>query len=268
MIYVESADTTKADELFRALQHAMVDAGMQSDMPHLVADEARFLANKCVSICGPKSKGKLAKKIKGEVASLFSPVEDIPGTPIAHGSGSIEWMNAGHNFIFGLPESHDMRGVGDLYPSYQEFKRQGGKRFLKLRNRGKQSVILIQRLVARKGAVNVLKSRLVGHIGRLKASFGESALKLGQSDLPEWISRHFPTPKSITIKNLESSTPSVTIGSRAPGCEANSELMRRALKSRLNSIKARTRLIISNYARQTAAGIRPSFSAGETYASD
>ncbi len=180
------------------------------------------------------------------------------------GRGDLKWMIAGPHFLYGLPTALDFRGKSDIYSDYKAFTDAGGKGIVPAGSRGKQRVSIINRIVANKGAVTKLRKSLKSHIGRAKAAWAQSAQALGETNIPEWISKHFPTPKSITFKQTFGDKPSITIGSSAPGVEKAAPIFQRKLKSRLNSMVARTKLHISGYSRDVAQGIRPLAHAHET----
>lgn len=253
-------DDSRAEEVLRELARATGE-----DMGSLVHSEARHLANACAKASPPKSRSKVARKIDAEVSAIFS---DNYNPNIDEGKqghdGNMKWIIAGPHYLYGLPAAHDFRGKSNITEDYRNFKAAGGKRIVAIGNRGKQKVYSLNRLMANRGAVTRLKRSLKDHIGRAKAAWAQSAQALGETNIPEWISRHFPTPKAVTFTKTYGVNPSVTIGSRAPGVSRISDLFSRKLKSRINSMKARTKLIISGYARDVAIGIRPTNHAQET----
>lgn len=257
-------DDHKAVQVLQDLQRATGE-----DMEVVVSTESRRLATACMKASPPRNRSKLARKIKGEVSALFTDNYEANIDP-GHqgGDSSMKWIIAGPHFLYGLPPKLDLRGRGEIIQEYRSFKDAGGKRITTIGRRGKQKVYAINRLVADKAAVRNLVKRLVDNIGRAKAAWAQAASILGETDIPGWISKHFPTPKGVLTQSGSGVGSSVTIGSRAPGVGKQSAMYKGVFRRRINSMKARIKLINSGYAKDVAEGIRPQKHAADVPATE
>ena len=96
------------------------------------------------------------------------------------------------------------------------------------------------------------------HVGRWKASWAQTAMRLGANDIPAWLKRHMPSPKSLldTSSLSNDGATSITFGSRAPGIESQRSFIGDAVRARTEAIRKRISLIVNGYSRDLVNGMR------------
>ncbi len=259
---VTEVDMRGTEFLLRGVRDALLGTG--GDASHVVADEARLTAVEIANQVAPKDfdsgKRKLERDTKGFLAP--QPFENIDES--RRGNSGVEWVTAGSNFLVGI-SSDDYKGwlsADEASKVLHDEERKGhrGAKYQTVGLRGKQHVMMIDRAVMTQGVIDSTLAKLSRRIGRLKASFWETAEKIsaGKSRAPSFVSRHFPTKTNIcNLSSLsDSQSPSITFGSNATGVGHSHEKIKRALEVRKRKLAARLKHILTGYARDAAQGKR------------
>ena len=270
MVDTVDIDMTKFSAAMDGLRAAFLDGGMDSDAAQIVQSETKLLSMEIAGQMPPKRKSKLESAIARDIRMTFyaMPREPLKGDQ-RHGE-DMEWILPGPQFLYGVKKENlrlRMSEQGMREAHYKgEFPRERTK---VLGSRGKQKVYEIQRIVTTRARIKKLNRKISSSYGRLKASFAQAAQQLGHMRIPKWMSKHFPSPKAIVdVSGLtDGSTPVVTFGSRAPGVTAFGDIVRTAIAVRVKKMLTRTKLVLSGYNKDIAAGMRPRKRAKEADAS-
>lgn len=262
MIEVAAIDTRNLTFLLNGLKHALIGTGQSGDAAQLVKDQTRLLAIEVGNVIGPQSLAKGVDKIQRDVNSfLFSNKDDnIHG--LSRQGEDMTWMYAGPHFLVGA-SNEDYHGDtwGDASKLLRDAKTAGprGKTYIEIGERGKQHVMKVNRTVISTVSKNALLQKLYTHIGRMKASILQTAVKLGPTLTPGWILQHMPSPKAISdltgLDNAES--PSTTFGSTSRGISRMRDKVQRAVRIREKKMAIALKGILSGYSKDFKAGHPP-----------
>lgn len=165
-------------------------------LPVIVKRQAGFLCRALINMTPPKDRKKLAEKIKQRVTGKFSTLSSstIANIPIEkQGKGPVRWVAYNKWALYGTTQTRDLSkaSVDELYQFYvTDGSNRNGS--VKVGKRGRQKVYITSKVVTKKTTVNQLVSKIVRHIGRMKAGWSigwEDCGKPGRP-LPQWIERH------------------------------------------------------------------------------
>lgn len=245
-----TVDISGLQQTLGALQRAT-----GKDSQTIVRDECRLLAMQISKLVGPNPRQALERRIERDVrSSLLATAPNID--PQHQGTGDIRWISSGPRFLVGVPKA--LRPPSNVEGIQKIIREKRGKASIEISRRGRQRVYISNRAVITKAQVQQAVRQIKQRVGRFKASWAQTAAQLGEGSIPQWISRHFPTPKNrlINLSNLEDK-PSIIFGSASPGARRFSSLIQAAVKIRAKIVATRVRLILSGYRKDIARGIRP-----------
>lgn len=255
-MFTATVDLTGLQRSMGGLQEALIGSGQSGDSKQIVRDETRHLAMQISKMLGPNPRTSLEKKIERDVSRSLLVMQ--PNIDPAHqGTGDIRWISSGPNFLVGVQRNaQPPANVEAIQGIIREKK---GRAAIEISRRGKQRVYLSNRASISKQQAQSAIRQIKQKVGRLKASWAQTASVLGEASIPQWVSRHFPTPKNrMNLSNLfNDNHPSAVFGSAAPGVNKFASLIQAAANVRAKIIAARTKLIISGYSKDIARGIRP-----------
>lgn len=269
MIQVASVDTTGLQTMLNGLQAALVASGQQGDCAQLVKSEARLLATEITRQVAPSDRQRTASIIREKFELRFTALTEgghaadrAVGRDLEiSGRTSAEWYKANRNFLYGISPELDLRDaspelVAKIFPRITKSR----NLILDFKHPHKhQRVLISTKVLTKRSTVNKAASIVVSHLGRMKASFAETAQKLGWTSIPQWIAKHLPSPKAISETSglSRADSPSVTFGSTSRGVSSQRGLVQRAVKRRERAMLNRMRLILSGYSKDVAKGMRP-----------
>lgn len=268
-------DKLRFDEMFLELQKVV-----PQDAVAFVRDETARLAEECATQLSQRRGGK---KLSTDVGKVFSKLPTNaftdPGKINGHG---MKWLSAGDHWLYGVrplryhveDSVEDMRNLfyksKGMFPVERriELGTRGGylieERNLKgryvTRRRNHQTVYEVQRLVVKRGVYNDFIRLLKSHIGRLEASFAQTAQLLrGRAKVKAYVSRHFPSRTNIHNESGLSNTgaPGMTFGSFAPGVDGFEEYIDTALAVRVTKMEQRWNLIVGGYCKEMSMSLPP-----------
>lgn len=257
-------DSTRHNVAMDSLFNAMCATG--GDAAKLVEQETRLLSKTIVNFTppikskwgNPKTSGEMA--IKAELYSLFSEAEPrlIDEVGSKHGTKDINAFITNANGEKVNLQWANLDPLGSRMDEYHEkFQNRRGK---VPRTKASGSGVWKARVVVPKGSRDPYIKKLQARVGRARASFAQTAARLGAT-FPSWISRHFGAPISdIAIMELSGLqnpvSPSVVFGSRAPGIDRVRDRVQAAVNFRAKVIVRKVKLILSGYNKDIAAGIK------------
>lgn len=256
MIQVKSIDVHGVEFMLNGLKHALIGTGKDGDASKLVADETRLLSMEIAKQMSPKSQAVGERNVKRDVGRFIASHEDSEDTQF-EGSGDIRWISAGPKFLTGISPDDDWRhadNAAGMTLLQVERNNPRGDRYISLGVRGNQSVRRLNRPVVTPLVKFNLQRILASHIGRLKASWAETAEKHGQKNIPAWIRRHFPTPKNTTRDFANPESPAIEFGSSSPGIGKFKSQISRALKNREAKLRIRIKQALFGYAHDSKHG--------------
>jgi hypothetical protein len=257
-VITSQVDASKMKLLMADLQQVLIKSN-NSDASEVVGDESRRLALECYRMAPPKSQAALNKSIEKSVKSFFQPQFKKTLLKKKQGKGDLQWLVAGPKFLLGIQPANNLTTGGvdalRLHRKLRGRKVNFGKARTELGivKHSRQRAFRINRLLIPRKDYAALVKNLKSRAGRFKASWAETASLLGETKFPGWVTRHFPTPKSIhQLEQLRSDNPTVTFGSRAPGVRHQTAKVHAAMQRRIHAIKARIKHILRGYKKDVA----------------
>lgn len=252
--------------LVHGLRDALVSQGGDGDLSQVIKDESRHLAMELSRRLGPKTLAAGTAKIRKDVKEDFAPMPPETFTGSKTGSGGIRWLYAGPDFLVGVERERyePGRDVESAIKTHRYLRgTAGGPSYTRESKRGRQNVMLINRIVIARKTFEAMIRRLAVRVGRMRASIAYTAHQFGENRIPQWISRHFDTSASSGkaifnpsgLSNGEA--PVMEFGSRSPGVERYSDAVNASVEVRKHKIRARIKRLLSGYADNQRAGQRP-----------
>lgn len=264
MLKMEQIDLSRFQSAMNGIADALV--GTNGDAEELVKGEAKRLSTQITNFTPPiKSKwgnartsGEMA--IKSELYSLFSESE-IPLIDTIGSEHGVKDINAWITKKGGEKENlqwANLDPMGDRMAAFHKQYRNRAGKVPKMKAAG--AGIWRARVVVPIGSREPYVKNIQRRVGRARASMALCAARLGKN-FPSWISRHFGQGlANIAVLDMSSlsnnSRPSITFGSKAPGIYRIADRVQAAVNSRARAMVKRTKLIISGYNKDVAAGIR------------
>jgi hypothetical protein len=265
-------NSKKLNEQLAYLHDAMIGSGRTGDMATLIKDETRLLIQQAIKLTLPvasaRSNGSAANDSTNKKQGLTAVARDIGRAMFvpketAWKSKSIKKMirdedgDAFANFISRVPKMKAWKVEAfskDLHQS---------KRDSRGRIQHQKKVFVMQHNAVMKYIKETQK-----HVGHLRSAWLGSAARAGIQGVKAtaWVRKN-SNSGNIGINRLTGSTPSVVIGVTSKGIGASTAAFKRALARREWAIRAKIRLILSGYAKDIAAGIRPQRRSGGLNAS-
>jgi hypothetical protein len=114
----------------------------------------------------------------------------------------------------------------------------------------------IEIMIAKRATIMRYVASVQKRVGRAKAAWAQSFKDLGGKPAA-WYGKHIPSPKAISKPRLEGANPQVTMGSSAPAVRDIEHHIRGAIRERQRAIARKIRLIVSQYNKDIAQGMRP-----------
>ena len=267
MVIVQSIDVRGLQFLIGGLQNALIGAG--ADCQSLVKQEAKLLAIEIASRVGPRDRQKKVRSIPREIGRVFVPAPVESWGKEKTGHGEIMWLNSGPNFLTGI-EAKNYNPTNDLVwmeRTFNKLKTMGNK-YSSLGHRGDydsrkggQHVQLLNRIMVKRSSFASFVTRIVSHLGRMKATWYATARKLDPALVaPQWIERHIlNNPKTIAHlgRLSDPQSPSLEFGSSAVGIEQQIDNINRAVMIRRRKVLAHLNLVLSGYAKDVNSGRVP-----------
>ena len=259
MLQVTNIDVSGVSRLIGGLHNALIGTGGRGDIGDVISDETRKLSLECGSAPNARRRKKIEASMRRDIGKVFMKAPAHPFTGTKRKGDGIEWLNAGPNFLLGVPEDRmlgdaelSMGGAKKLF--YIAKGRLPAERYADGGMHGQQHVQIANRFVVKRGIISKLFNEIKKRIGLRDASFTETAKNLG-GNVPSTSSKHFPTGKNITqVKNMSSASPEIIFGSRATGVVGLTEKVKRAVAIREKKMLHRLGLILSGYARDNNSG--------------
>lgn len=241
MVEVKSIDVRGVEFMLNGLRHALIGTGKNGDLSKLIADETRLMSMEVAKQMAPKTQAVGERNVKRDIGRFLADREDTD--PVFEGSGDLKWISAGPKNLTAIKSKDDWRhadNAAGLTLLQVERNNPRGERYINIGVRGKQTIRILNRPVVSPLVKFNLAKILSSHVGRLKASWAETAQKLGQHNVPAWIRRHIPTPKAVTRDMLNNAeAPAVEFGSSAPGIGKFKPQISIAVKNRKAKLRVR-----------------------------
>lgn len=235
----------------------------QSQLVEFVRNEAGHLALAIARAVGPadlpSARAKADRQIKGQLTAedwmdpnvSFNEHSDLP---------AFKWLSAGPNFLTGIDDKDDLRGVDGEYV-YKQFRSNQaagprGNKYVKLGKRGHQTIQRLNRLLSSVPVFNLVRRNLQNRFGILKASFSACANLLGVTGrMPGWVTKHYGKAgedKSILHEEglAEPGSPWLEFGSFAAGVVENQHIQEKiqgALKFREKILNDKFQKLMEGY---------------------
>jgi len=263
--------------LVEGLQNALIGTGQDGDLFQVVKSEARQLAWEMSRQMGPTSRATGERKIGRDVGRVFAPGPD-PAFEVSKRGGEqgITWLIASKKnaVLVGVKNEDAARPdmglefMERILRASQSAGNPRGDRRTTLGSRGRQKVVLINRVIVTRDRYSTLKLRLMERVGRLRASFASTAEHLGLATVPSWISRHFSAVRSEGVaifryRMEESAATAIEFGSRSPGVVSNPNLA-----ERLRGAVERRKPMMLNKIQKILAGYRYDWNTGGVFKSN
>lgn len=223
--------------------------------PEVVRKQAGLLARTLINLSGPKDIGKARDKIEAGVHKAFGQ-DSHDGAPQRggkHGRDDVDWYSWDHQNLRGIARDVDVRdkSADDLYTLYNQLREvQTTKGMIVAGRRGKQTVKIWQKYVARISQLKKLIKRLKGHIGRRQAGWLPSWRVSGspqgsQGPVSQQVLRHETGARGYYLDGLGiPNGPTFTLINTAAGASKLTPMVSSALRIRAKAMSDDLRLYI------------------------
>jgi hypothetical protein len=277
MFTLETIDISGLGRSLNGLSNALVGTGQTGALAMLVRTEVRQLAWEISNELGPKTLEKASAKMEKDLKKVFHPAANSR-TGEAYelfegkqaGNGDTRWLYAGPNFLVGISPDDYVPGLSadqmqTIYNNLRHTDR--GIAWPQKGIRGKQHVIILNRLLVAKQRFKEFLKLKINRLGRLRAIFAYSAFLLGHRNIPAWIKKHFDSVSAdgraiFDVSKLSGPNPEITFGGSAPGVQSNPHIQKKiqtAIHRREEIAHAKLRKVLMGavYDFNTGAIYRP-----------
>lgn len=242
-----------------AQKRALISVG--GDASHIVETNTRILSRTMVNFMPPlrEKGGKASPRLNGEAAikrqlsSLFQ--EALPHTidkvGSIHGIHNVNaWVTGRDGMKLNL-QWDNIDPEGQRMAEYHNKYRNRNGTVNVTRWDTASSGTWKARVVVPQGSLKPYIRMIQGRVGRGKCSLSIVGQRLGDR-YPAWITRHndyvLSSGRAISQINLNNpAAPSITFGTRAPGCSMIIGKVNAAVKFRIRAIARGTRMILEDY---------------------
>lgn len=271
-------ETVNLERKFSELMGVLVGKGQPGDLGKAISVEAGQCAFKIAAQIGPRSSAEATRRLNKDLKQYLTTVprySNLSESQQYSSWGDFKWVQAGPHFVLGIATEDDQINadasqVLEIYhasranhlklgPAYQIFGRI---------KKGHQFAIKMNRTRVSPATFKAVRTAIAERFGQSKAAWLRVAQKyLPNRRLPGWVTaqieRVIANGKSVLIPQyLETTRPSITFGSRAPGVESNPKMRAAiaagALASR-KTLEAKVRKVIAGqtYNWNTGQVFRP-----------
>lgn len=258
-----SIDIRGYTRFVEGLQNALIGTGQNGDMAAVVKSEVRMLSMELANKVGYKTKESGRKAIEKDVRKVIA-----PGPAVAFEASKrkgavfetgITWLYAGPAYLVGVrDEDLQLQMPLDAMKTALNTARAAsfprGKGWSLLSKRGKQHVMLRNRILTTRARFDALVDAVAGRAGILKAKFALAAHKLGQNRIPGWVSTHFAKVEqegSAIFRYVGTGDNfAIEFGARAPGVASNEHIqsrIRSALHTRRHKLNEKIAKVLQGH---------------------
>ena len=257
-------DTKGLNDVISGLSEALIGAGQKGDAATLVEDECRRFLKQTVKFTPSKSAPQGRKAVRRDITRAMRPLAASGDEESSVASPDLMFTRNKklHDRFQLLVNRKDIQALNAILKNqpgnWKKWRVHPFNRELHRKSRvGRGRVAILRRdFVLGAKEWNQYVRHEEAKVGRKKAAWGESYVLHG-GKVSSFISRHFPTPKAIHMSALVGEQPSIAVGSAAPDVKTESSKIQGALRARREAIIKRTKLVLSGYAKDVAAGMRP-----------
>lgn len=184
-------------EFQRGLSAMVQRAGIQ--FKRVIKKESGELLKTLVRLSYPENRTKTNKNIEQRVRSVFKKNESVPKSKHPN-NGGIKWYAANSEHIYGIAPQKDLRGAGfdEVYATYKQIRGKpvGAGRESTMRRNTKQTAVVINRFIVKRGQIREVIRRVQSHVGRMKAGWlpavRDGVVKIsGEYSPPGFVVRHY-----------------------------------------------------------------------------
>jgi hypothetical protein len=256
-------DTSRAEAALWSLREAMLGHGQ--DAINLLRDESKLLSRTITNFVpppraagNPRQVGEHAVEVslKNLISEATPNLIDEVGSKFGVRDITTAWVTEQNKEHLNLQWANlDPTGsrLPELHKAFRD--RRTGRTPMEKPLKGIWKSRVVVPLGTRAPYLKQVKAR----VGRMKATWALIGSKLGDT-FPQWISRHFGSVAQYAVADIshlnDSEKPYVIFGSRAPGNSRLRPAIRDALRFRIRAMAKKTKLIISGYNKNVAAGIK------------
>ncbi len=242
-----------------AYRNALIGAG--KDVSEILKQEHRLLCRKIVNFTPPLPQS--SAKVSGELAvkkDLYSLISEAPEPMLRRlemQSGTMDidaWDTVGGRRRH-LVWKNIVTNPSELEALHGTFKNSRGR---VPREKNSEKDVWRSRIVVPVGMRDPYVRKIQSRVGYWKAKWAYGAAQLGDTKYPAWITRHFAYVKKdsfITDNSAAEQRPSIEFGGRGPNFRRDMGRVNDAIQSRVKSIISKVKLVLSDYAADTVAGI-------------
>lgn len=248
-------DTSRLDQALGSLHDAAVGKGQ--DLKKLLIGQQKLLAQSIVKLTAPKDKKQGEMAIERDLHKIITEVDSKLFNEIGseYGTKNIDAYRIIKKEKINLRWDNLVVNAADLPALHMQYRDSRG-RPTNVPRSGRRTwgaAIVVER-----GVQAAYIRKVQERVGRWKAKWAYAAHKMGAS-FPGWISRHFESvaSKSHAMWDLDNPNgPSVVFGGIGPNFGKDIGLIRAAVKIRARAVARLTKLILSDYSKDLAKGMR------------
>ncbi len=259
-MFEAGVDISGYDRFRRMLINGLVGTGQDGDLvAGVLIPEVRQLSAECGAAVGAKTLAKAERRANADIRERFMAGPET-AFPIAQrgGGNGMTWLYAGPDFLVGARNENvrldltadQMRGLMKTTPPFT------GNSWLRIGKRGKQNVMMMNRLVVKRGERKRLLEIITNRLGLIKAKLSTASHELGYKNVPAWIARHYSAVKAdgtgiFNFDRAAADDVAITFGGKAPGLETNHFItgkLKGVVEHRKQVILAKTEKLLAGYA--------------------
>ena len=271
-----TVDATRFNDQIARVHSALIGAGKMGDAATVVEDETRRFLKQVMRFTPPKSLAQGRKAVARDIRRAMTPVdpEFFTNPELKHRIRAI--LSQGYDTVtttrtnFGSIKPSErqkaartsafvaLSGLIGNANGWKKWKVRHFDRSLHTKardNRGRVNRtkrVFVMEAGAHKKYVREVQSR----VGLMKSGWAPALRSVGGAgEIPSWVARHTRNP-GFVVNNLGNSSPSVTVGNVAKGVGQIQHFVRGALNARVNAMRRNIRLILSDYSKDVAQGMR------------
>ena len=254
-VTVREIDSSRLRGKLNDLYEVMLGQG--KDVSRMLLDEGVLLNKRIVSFVppikangrGPKAAGEMA--VHRDVNRVFQEASPALIATIAKRCGTSNvntWVTNKDGTKENLQWANVDASASRMDSLHQSFRNPRTGQVSK--NKSALEHVWKARVIVPTGSIAPYEAKVKARVGRARASMAYFGARNG-AKFPAWITRHFGSVSDVAIADtqnlMDPRFPRLAFGSRAPGINRVEDRIQGAVKSRINAISTKIKLMLNGY---------------------